>query len=163
VLALILLLVAVFGQPAPAQEASLIDRFTGAWEGHGELFRTDATFSMKWEWVLARKFVHLTFQNRVQGSGGVERVLEAQAFYKPSGEGEFEGTWFDSRGMVLPLRASVEDSTLTVLWGTPETEQGRTIYRLIEENKIAVEDLVLKGDQWHPFGHASYGRLATGR
>ena len=157
---LITLLAPLCTQRVSAQEVLVIHQFIGAWEGHGTLFGADATFSMKWEWVLEKQFVRLTFQNKMQSSEGVERILKAQAFYKPIGAGRFEGTWFDSRGMVLPLKGSAEQTTLTTLWGTPETEQGRTVYRLVDKSHLEVEDFVLKGDQWHHFGQAIYRRLA---
>ena len=131
----------------------------GEWEGQGKLFGRDATFSMKWESVLGQQFVRLTFQNRMESEDGAARVLEAQALYKPTGPSAFEGTWFDSRGVVQPLRGSVEAEALTVLWGTPETEEGRTIYRLLDENRIEVEDFVLRDGEWSQFGSASYGRV----
>jgi hypothetical protein len=51
------------------------------------------------------------------------------------------------------------DSTLTVEWGTPETELGRTVYRLVGVDRVEVEDFVRKGDAWRSFGRASYNRL----
>ena len=157
---LILLYAPLHTQHALAQEVAVIEQFIGSWEGQGELFGSKASFSMKWEWVLGQQFVHLTFENGMQGPDGTDRVLQAVAFYKPIGEGRLEGTWFDSRGTVQPLQVSTELTALTTLWGTPATEQGRTVYRLLDNGKIEVEDFVLKGDQWHKFGHATYRRLA---
>ena len=156
---LIILLAALSFEHASAQEAPMIDRFMGEWEGQGKLFGLDATFSMTWESVLGQQFVRLTFQNSIETDSGTARTLKAQAFYKPTGTAEFEGTWFDSRGVVQPLRGSVEAETLTVLWGTPETEQGRTIYRLVDKNQIEVEDFVLRDGEWAQFGSASYRRV----
>ena len=147
-------------QGVHAQETSVVHHFIGVWEGHGELFGSDAAFSMEWEWVLDERFVRLTFQNSVAGRDGTEGTLEAQAFYRPIGAAEFEGTWFDSRGVSLPLTGSVENATLTSLWGSPETEQGRTVYRLLHEDQLEVEDFVLRGGEWHQFGHAIHTRLA---
>ena len=155
---LIILLVSLSTQRALAQEFPVIKEFIGVWEGHGKLFESEASFSMKWEWVLEKQFVRLTFQNKMPGPEGKNRILKAQAFYKPKEPGQFEGTWFDSRGMVLPLQGSTEDGVLTILWGTPESEQGRTVYRLLDESQIEVEDFVFKDSQWHQFGHATYKR-----
>jgi hypothetical protein len=149
-----------FAEPAEAQvqTPALIDRFTGEWEGKGTLMGADAEFKMTWERVLQGKFVRLTFQNKMRGSDGVDRVLNAQAFYKPEASGQFSGTWFDSRGMVLPLKANAEGDTLTTHWGSADTEQGRTIYRLVDQNKFEVEDFVLRGGEWRRFGSAAYQR-----
>ena len=115
---------------------------------------------MEWEWVLEQQFVSLTFENRIQDADGTERILKAQAFYRLIEAGRFDGTWFDSRGIVPPLEGNAEQSILTTLWGTPETEQGRTVYHFLDESRVEMEDSVLEGDQWHPFGHAIYRRLA---
>ncbi len=160
-LTLLIILLALHCAPrAWAQEVRLIDQFIGTWEGQGKLFGADAAFSMEWEWVLEQQFVRLIFQNKTQSPDGGERILKAQAFYRPIGAGRFEGTWFDSRGMVLPLQGTAEENKLTTLWGTPETEQGRTVYRLVDESHLEVKDSVLQGGEWHEFGHALYERLA---
>ena len=39
-----------------------------------------------------------------------------------------------------------EGDTLTALWGTAETEQGKSVYRLIAESKIEVVDSVQQRD-----------------
>ncbi len=118
----------------------------------------NAEFRMQWEWVLENKFIRLTFQNKILRSDGDELILKAQGFYQPKGGEQYKGTWFDSRGMVLPLHASVKDSGLVTLWGTPETEQGRTIYRLVDKDKIELKDFVLKDNDWKQFGYAVYQR-----
>lgn len=141
------------------QEDTLLHQFTGAWDGYGKLFGNEATFTMQWQWVLERQFIQLVFQNKIEREGRIEHKLDAQAYYKRIGTTQLEGTWFDSRGMVLPLQGSIEHHTLTMLWGTPETEQGRTVYRLLDRNRIEVEDFVWRDDQWDQFGHALYKRL----
>lgn len=142
----------------PPQEDTLLHQFTGAWDGYGKLFGNEATFTMQWEWVLERQFIRLVFQNKIEREGRIAHKLDAQAYYKPIGAAQLEGTWFDSRGMVLPLQGSIEHHTLTMIWGTPETEQGRTVYRLLDRNRIEVEDFVWRNDQWDQFGHALYKR-----
>jgi len=134
---------------AVAQEA-FVNNLIGLWHGNGKLFGSNAEFKMNWEWTLDKKFVYLTFQNK---------VIKAQAFYQATGADEYIGTWFDSRGMVLPLKAGVKDSALVTLWGSPETEQGRTIYRLMDPDKIKVSDFVLKDNEWHQFSEAVYNRV----
>ena len=147
----------VLSENVTAQEA-LFERFLGSWSGTGQLFGAEARFEMTWERVLEDKFVHLTFRNSFKDSGGRERMLKAQAFYKATGGGRFRGTWFDSRGMILPLKSTFEDSVLTTLWGTPESEEGRTVYRLHAEDRIEVDDYIKKDGKWQRFGHAVYHR-----
>jgi hypothetical protein len=142
------------------QHVLFIDQLIGSWRGAGTLFGASATFQMKWEWTLDSQFVRLTFENRIPQADGKDFALKAQAFYKLTGEDQYEGTWFDSRGMVLPLNATAEDSSLVTLWGSPETEQGKTVYRIVQRDSIEVDDFVVKNGDWMAFGKASYGRAA---
>jgi len=142
------------------QTMTLLDRFIGSWLGKGKLMGAEAEFLMTWEWTLEHKFVKLTFQNKIRRSEGMDRLFKEHAFYKPEETGHFSGTWFDSRGMVLPLIAKIELDTLTTNWGSPDTEEGRTVYRLLDQNKIEVEDFVLKNGKWSRFGKAVYHRTA---
>ena len=60
-----------------AEESPALQVFLGEWKGQGKLFGIDAEFTMKWEQVLGRKFVRLTFQNKMKASDGSERVMQA--------------------------------------------------------------------------------------
>ena len=127
----------------------VIAALIGSWSGEGELFGQPATFAMTWAWELDGQFVRLTFDNG---------AIEAVAHYRVDGSDRLSGTWFDSRGEVVELRAVATDSTLTTRW-IAETEQGRTIYRVVDEATVEVEDAVLTDDGWRPFGRATYRRV----
>jgi len=134
---------------------------SGSWAGTGELFGTAATYSMTWESVLAGRFIRLTFQNNMKNGDSFNLVLEAEAYYSIGAEGSVTATWFDTRGMILPIRGTIAGHVLTSDWGTPETEEGRTIYRLVDENRIDVEDYVKRNGEYQLFGSASYQRTVT--
>jgi len=144
---------------AMAQETELFNKFIGEWHGKGELFGNEAEFTMKWEWVLEKKFVHLIFQNKMRSSNGADRILKAQAFYQITDTEGIQGTWFDSRGIVLPLKANIEGFTMTTLWGSLQTEQGQTVYLLKDDDNIEVKDLVYTKGNLQQFGHALYHRI----
>ncbi|NNE09659.1 MAG: hypothetical protein HKN20_13950 [Gemmatimonadetes bacterium] len=144
---------------ASAQESSVMNDLIGEWKGEGKLFGTPASFSMQWERVLGQRFVRLTFENRMRIPDAEDRVMTAQAYYKPKEGGLYDGTWFDSRGVVQPLQGTAAGSELTVIWGTPTTEQGRTAYRVTGAGTVEVEDFVLRNDVWQRFGHATYRRV----
>ena len=148
----------VLSTSVAAQDSPLAP-FVGSWKGSGQLFGFDAQFEMSWERVLNDKFVLLTFRNSFIDGSGKERTLKARAFYKSTGEGTLQGTWFDSRGKIIPLESVIDDSTLTTLWGTAETELGRTIYRVVSDDEVEVNDYISKDGEWQKFGHASYHRL----
>ena len=91
-----------------------------------------------------------------EGAGSWQTVIEATALYRP-GE-DSSGHWFDSRGTVLPLKFKATGSQLTVFWGDEETEQGRTVYRLVSANRIEVEDTVKRPAGFESFATAVYSR-----
>lgn len=95
----------------------------GEWEGSGTLMGNTAEFSMKWEQVLNSQFYKLTFRNSIPN---VSFSMNAHAYYKVTDDGTVSGYWFDSRGISFPLSGSTEENTITINWGTPEIEQGRT-------------------------------------
>lgn len=130
-------------------QSALLDNFLGTWQGSGTLFNRPAEFSMTWERSLKDKFLKLTFRNP---------YIDAQAFYMSEDARNYKGTWADSRGVILPLTAVVSDTALITNWGTPEMEQGRAHYHLVEPGVIKVTDFVLRDGEWTRFGQASYMR-----
>ena len=144
-----------------ASEVPLLRDLIGTWKGSGTLFGREAEFRMEWSWVLDGQFLHLAFENRVKGAEGNDRVLLAWALYTASDSDSLGGTWFDSRGVTLPLNAAIEDRTLTTEWGTPETEQGQTVYQLQDDGTVTVEDSVLKDGEWKGFGRSTYTRVQS--
>ena len=106
---------------------SFFEDVIGEWEGKGSLFGMEASFKMKWTNELEGKFVRLTFQNKFTDQNGIERIMDAHAYYDPSLS---NGTWFDTHGMMLPLQLNIEENVLIVLWGNAETRQGKTIYTI---------------------------------
>jgi len=156
---LLVLLLLPASSLALAEDASLLDRFAGQWQGQGELFGNEAGFSMSWEPVLAQQFYQLSFQNAIRDEAGqLQPLLSAEAFYKVVDGGRIEGTWLDSRGLTLPLQGTMDADSLIILWGSPATEQGLTVYQLQEGGQIKAQDFVLKDYQWHQFGQATYQR-----
>ncbi|MBK7872542.1 MAG: hypothetical protein IPJ74_18610 [Saprospiraceae bacterium] len=139
-----------------AQSADF-EKVMGEWTGTGKLFGQEASFSMIWELTLNDQFIHLTFQNQLTANGK-NNVMNAQAYYKPSSDNTFIGTWFDSRGMILPLNAIFKDNMLTTEWGSVETEKGKTTYEIKSKNVIEVKDYVFTNEQWQQFGYATYQR-----
>lgn len=131
----------------------------GDWEGEGELFGKPAAFSMSWERVLDGQFVKLTFENRLVENGKSRRLLEAVAYYRPGEANRLTGTWLDTRGQTLELRATAAASTLETHWRS-DSEQGRTVYRFTDEDTVEVHDDVLGENGWRPFGSAIYRRAS---
>lgn len=139
--------------PAAAQQESPFpEEIRGSWEGSGQLFGQEAVFSMTWERLLGGHFLSLAFGNRFTDRSGVERTLEARAYYNLNTR---QGYWFDSRGSILPLLFGIEGKTMTVFWGEEATEKGKTTYTL-HPFGVQVEDFVFRGEEYVSFGKAEY-------
>ncbi len=131
---------------------AFLNRLEGSWQGEGKAMRTPARLQMKWEWVLGGKFLRLSLKNEMQSATG-NTAFEGHAYYRLSGDGKCEGKWFDSRGASFPINCKIEGESLTALWGTPEQEQGKSIYRFLEAGKLEVVDSVMdKNGTWKEFG-----------
>lgn len=132
------------------------DMTSGSWKGSGTLMGSQANFYMKWSWELDVKFLKLEFQNKRTSDSGEELILKSHAYYQPQNDTLFEGTWFDSRGVTFPVRGILEDSIFTVDWGSPETEQGKTVYTLTANGSVQVTDYFLREENYVKFGEAAY-------
>lgn len=128
----------------------------GSWEGSGTLLGSEAEFNMNWNWVLADQFLKLEFQNKRISDSGEELILKSHAYYQPKSDSLYEGTWFDSRGVTFPVRGILKDSSFTVNWGSPETEQGKTIYTLVSDTELEVTDYFLRETTYVKFGETVY-------
>ena len=127
------------------------------WKGSGELMESAASFQMDWQPILDGKFYELLFQNQREESK--EFIFKSKGVYRPKKDGTFTGTWFDSRGYSFPLEGNFTENELTVYWGDPATEEGKTIYSINENGTISVMDYILKDGKLLPFGNALYNKL----
>jgi hypothetical protein len=128
--------------PAAAQGAPVagLGWLVGAWTGGGSHGGRASKASLEARNVLGGRFVELRYR--------LERpfAFEGRAFYRPAEGGGWKADWYDSRGLVLPVSAALEGTTLTADWGTAGTEQGRTIYRLLGDGRLEIVDFVLRPD-----------------
>lgn len=146
---------------AYAQTESVFKRLGGSWAGEGKAMGMPATLRMTWDWVLGEKFLRLSLKNEMRGEDGQVRLFEGHAYYQPS-EGKCEGTWFDSRGISFPIKCSVAGQALTAIWGSPGTEQGKSVYSLLGDGKLEVVDSVKQADgSWKEFGRFVVNRAAN--
>jgi len=102
--------------------------------------------------------MRLTFVSHIGPAPKTQR-FEGHAYYQSAGEGRYQGTWFDSSGQVRPIVASGTAGTLVAAWGTAETEQGETTYRLTTSNRMELVDRVRgKDGTWREFGRSTLSR-----
>lgn len=149
-IAIRIIILAVLALNAAAQ--TFPGRLSGSWKGEGRIFGAPAKAGMRWEPILGGKFVSLTWRNEWKGQDGKPQVFEGQGVYKALTDGTCNGWWFDSRGMVLPIESTFDETVLNSNWGSPETESGRTTYRLVDESQVEVVDSVrMKDGSWREF------------
>jgi len=134
---------AATGEGAAARALAAI---AGEWQGEGTTSGMVSKQRLHWEPVLDGRFTRLTLDNRMTTPDGKEWHFQAQAFYRVLPDGTIAGTWFDSRGYTFPLKGIADEAgTLTIDWGSDETERGRSSYR-IADGKLEVTDEVQEKD-----------------
>lgn len=155
-LLLLLALIARFG--AQTGPDPLLSRLEGKWTGTGTVLNQPAKIEMEWAWQLSGQFLKLSFTNQM-GTAPKINVFEGHAYYRPVAGGGYRGMWFDNSGMFRPLEARRDGDALVSQWGTPETEQGETTYRLLPDGKMEVVDRVKQKDgSWREFGRSQLSR-----
>ena len=152
---IVLLLLVPF--QATSQSNQLLSRLEGSWQGDGKTLGMAANMQLKWEWVLNKKFLRLSLKNEMSTPNGQKQVFEGEAYYHASAA---EAHWFDSRGMMFPIKAQIEGDMLISMWGSPDKEEGKSTYRIIDANTLEVIDTVKQKDgTWREFGRATLKRL----
>ena len=112
----------------------------GDWQGTGETLGMTSTQRARWEPALGAAFFRFVFDNRMTAADGKETRFRAEAFYRVGRDGAVTGTWLDSRGVTQPLAGGQDETgALVILWGTEETERGRSTYRLVDEDGTAFD------------------------
>ena len=132
----------------------LLSRLAGQWTGAGTVLNQPAKIQMAWSRELGGQFLKLSFRNEM-GTAPTINVFEGHAYYRPVGDGRYRGMWFDNAGMFRPLEARADGDALVSQWGTVETEQGETTYRLLADGRMDVIDRVKgKDGTWREFGRS---------
>lgn len=144
--------------PSPPAPDPLHDLFAGRWEGTGTILGQPAGVELTVERVLDGRFTRLLWVSHI-GPAGKSQRFEGHAYYRAIGGGRYRATWFDSSGMVRPIDATSTADALVGLWGTAQTEEGETTYRLASTNRLEVVDRVKgKDGTWREFGRSTLTR-----
>ena len=133
---------------------TLLTRFSGQWSGEGIVLNQPSKISLAWTSELNGQFLRLTFRSEMP-----KATFEGHAYYRPMGDGRYRGMWFDNSGMFRPLDARRDGDALISKWGTPETEEGETTYRLTSDSRMEIVDRVKSKDgTWREFGRSTVSR-----
>lgn len=150
---------AAIAEEIPA--ARFFAQIAGEWQGTGEVRGMASVQQMSWQPVLDGHFVRLSFDNCMTGADGQEWRFQAHGYYRIQDDGTVSGTWFDSRGVSFPIKGSVDDGgTMMILWGTDDTERGRSRYRIGGDALEVTDEVLMPEGGWRVFGRASFVRAA---
>jgi len=154
-----LFLVLLVSAPVFSQQDKFLNSLQGEWHGEGKAFGGAALMQIKWEWVLNNKFLRLTMRNEISAPNRPKQIFEGKAYYRENGVDKYAAHWFDSRGVTFPIKAQLEGNTLIASWGSPETEEGRSTYQLINNTTMEVVDSVKQKDgTFREFGRVTLKR-----
>jgi hypothetical protein len=138
----------------PAED--LLARFAGDWEA-SEVGMSGATgAAMTWAPLLGGKFSRVDYRIEFADSN-----FTGQGYYRAAQGGTLEGFWVDSNGDLHPLHATVEDMAVRTNWGRVGGRQGRTEYRLMDDDRMQVRDWMLTDAGWRPFNSSMFERVAA--
>lgn len=136
-----------------AQTENFLDKLKGTWTTKGTAFGMPADVEMIWATALGGRYTQIQYKIVMHTKDGKDQQFEGTAYYKPSGENKYVGTWFDSGGDMHPITATSDETTLTSLWGTQDTKMGKTTYRWVDDTSIEITDFIQKKDGgWQQFG-----------
>ncbi len=148
--------VLVTGFAATSANAQLPLSFLhGDWEGQGTTSGLAASIRHTWQSALNGQFTTLHLSNRMVGNDGQVFEFAGVGYYKVAAEDTVSGVWVDTQGLIRPLRGSLDNLTLTIIWGTEETELGRSVYRVSSADELeAVNSVRNESGDWQEFGRA---------
>jgi len=140
-------------------ETGFFAQIAGNWQGSGEVRGMASVQQMSWQPVLDGSFLRLTFDNRMTGTDGKEWRFQAHGYYRIRDDGTITGLWFDSRGVSFMLSGAIDGGgTMTILWGTDDTERGRSSYRLAAGELEVTDEVLGRDGEWRVFGRTRLTR-----
>jgi hypothetical protein len=143
-----------------AQSVNFLEKLKGNWQAKGNSFGMPADIDMTWASALGGRYTQIQYKIVMHGKEGKDQLFEGTAYYKPAGENKYVATWFDSGGDMHPIVSTSDETTLTSLWGTPETKLGKTVYKLLDSKTVEVVDFIQKKDgSWQQFGKNTLTRM----
>jgi histidine triad (HIT) family protein len=112
----------------------------------------EADVTMKWEPELQNRFLVMSYNMQAHPVSGAAEVFEGKAFYKnDGGPGRFKAQWMDSNGDVFPVEGRYDGQEFTTYWGLSDKQQGKTVYRFLDDQTIELTDFRKKGAEWVVF------------
>jgi hypothetical protein len=85
--------------------------------------------------------------------------FKAHGYYHLRTDDTIDGTWFATRGLALPLTGRIDGDAMTIDWGIPDVERGRSTYRLSADALEVVDQAYTKDGALTVFGRTRLEHL----
>ena len=133
-------------------DAAAPNPILGSWGGACDAWGVPARCSSNWTRGLHEN--HLVQEYRIVREEDGAVIFAGRGVYRIDGSA-VRGAWEGSNGAVHPIIGTFENDTLSVVWGTPETEIGRSEYSIVN-NALIATDFVLTASGWREFMSIEY-------
>lgn len=148
---IVALFAAVFFSSASAMADGFFMGVEGKWHSSEPAFGMPAETTLGFQSTLAGKFIRLNYKIEMTLPSGELSLFEGEALYPAKSDTLIKAFWVDNTGNMHPIRAEISHGRLLADWGTPETEVGRTEYKILEDGNLSVTDWVLREGQYEIF------------
>ena len=159
--AVLTLLLVLAAAPLAAQTPQGgLDWLTGQWRGEGSMLGRPSVTRMTVAPAIGTSWVQLDYSARVTATANAPAInFDGRGHYRPLKDSRWTGRWLDSAGSSHPLTGRITGQTFVTLWGSVDSELGRSRYVLGPDGVLTVTDAVLQADgSWRDFATASYRR-----
>jgi hypothetical protein len=157
VLGVVLLACPLVAAAQGAASNPCLQSLRGRWSGMGTVSNRPIWMVQTWGPAMQGTFTELRMTHHV-AADTTRVVFEGRGFYASAGTDSVMGTWFDARGISMPLRGSCTGMTLTMQW-LGDRERGRTAYGLHGADSLSVLDEVAMPDgSFRAFGRSMLKR-----
>lgn len=153
--ALITTTIFLFGGIATAEPDGIPNTsFLGNWSSPCDAWGVPAICTSTWS--RGKHNTHIVQEYSIVREADGGQIFAGRGVYQFDGSA-VRGAWEGSNGAIHPIVGKYGENSLSVIWGSPETEIGRSEY-VINNGKLIVRDLVLTEKEWRVFMTITYER-----
>jgi hypothetical protein len=125
---------------------------SGTWRGSCDAWGVPAICTSQWRtglhdnhWIQSYSIVRQADEVVLFSGRGVYRLDSTKV----------DGFWEDSGGAIHPLAGTYQDNSLSVIWGSADTEIGRSVYTF-QNGAMTARDYSLTDTGWRQFMEIHY-------
>ena len=100
-------------------------------------------------WKPGQHASHITQDYSIVRQSDQSAMFSGRGVYRIV-DGRVDGHWEDSQGSLHTLSGTLDGGALKVIWGSAQTEIGRSEY-VVSEGRLDVRDFVLNDEGWRLF------------